>query len=170
MKTQNITALIITAGLLTTAAWADNAPAAPASASTALTAQPAAPDQTIYAPQLPNVAELTNAATAQGLTIKQITQSAHDLRITYQTADGQILVVLYRLLPDAGANLAQAAAPTVVYAVTPSPVYYFYDPYDPYYSTVLYPPVSVRLSLGFSTSSFRSSAYRTSSFRNGRRR
>jgi hypothetical protein len=169
MKTQNITALIIAAGLLTTAAWADNAPAAPASASTALTAQPA-PDQTIYAPQLPSGAELTNAATAQGLTIKQITQSAHDLRITYQTADGQILVVLYRLLPDAGANLAQAAAPTVVYAVAPSPVYYFYDPYDPYYSAVLYPPVSVRLSLGFRTSSFRPSAYRTGSFRGGHRR
>ncbi len=157
MKTQNITALIIAAGFFTTAAWADNTPAAPASAATALTAQSTAPDQTIYAPQLPSVAELTNAATAQGLTIKQITQSAHDLRITYQTADGQILVVLYRLLTDAGANLAQAAAPTVVYAVAPSPVYYFYDPY--------YPPVSVRLSLGL-----RTSGYRTSSFRGGRRR
>lgn len=146
MKTQNITALVLATGFLTTAAFADNSPATSAPAPTAITSQPPAPNQIIYLPQLPSVGELTGVAAAQGLTIKQITQSARELSVTYQFADGQTKIVSYQvLLPNVGVNPAQLAPPTVVYAEPPPPVYY----YDPYYPAYWYPPVSFRFGFGF---------------------
>jgi len=143
MKAQAITALFVAAGFLTNAALADNSTSPP------VTVQQATPAQTIYAPQLPTIAELTSAAAAQGVTIKQITQSAREVSITTQSADGQTKLVSYQLLADAAVNPVPVAAPTVVYAAPPGPVYYYYDPYDPYYSACFYPPVSVRFGLGF---------------------
>jgi hypothetical protein len=143
--TQYLTTLAVAAGFLTTAALADSSP----STSAAGTVQPTAPVQIIYAPQLPSVAELTSVAAAQGITVKQIVQSARDVSITTQSADGQTKTVSYQLLADAGARPAQIAAPAVVYAVPPTPAPYDYDSYAPYYPEVYYPPVSVRLGFGY---------------------
>jgi hypothetical protein len=143
MKTQNVITSAVVAGFLTTAAFADNSIGTSVSAPAAVISQPATPNQIIYTPQLPSVAELTRAATAQKLTVKLIDQSAREVSITTQTSDGQTKVVSYQLLAD-----ATATAPAVVYAAPPSRDYY-YDPYDPYYSAYWYPPVSVRLGFGF---------------------
>ena len=149
MKTTNVTVLILAASLLTAAAIAE----------TPTSSVPAqmAPSQIIYASQLPSVPELTKAAAAQGLTIKQIVQSARDLNVVYQSAEGQINTVVYQLLADAGSSPVQATAPAAVQVTTPTVVYttppvanYYYDPYYyPYYSGYFYPPVSVRLGGGF---------------------
>ena len=143
MKTQNVTALVVVAGFFATAAFADNSPVTPAPAPASIL-PPAPPNQIIYTPQLPGVAELTRAATAQGLTIKLIDQSAREVSITTQSADGQTKVVSYQLLAD-----ARATAPSAVAAAVPSRVYYYYEPDDPFYSGYWYPPVSVRLGFGF---------------------
>jgi hypothetical protein len=147
MKTQNIAALVLAGGLFATVAFAENSAAAPV-----VTSMPEpAPNQIVYATQLPAVPELTRAAAAQSLTIKQIVQSPRDLTLTYQSADGQTKVVAYRLLSDAGAGVVQPPAPTVVYAAPPYPSYY----YDPFYPDYWYPPFSVRFGFGFRSGGFR---------------
>jgi len=143
MKKQNVTAFFVVAGFLATAAFADNSTVTPAPAAAATISLPAPPNQIIYTPQLPGITELTSAAAAQGLTIKLIDQSAREVSITTQSADGQTKVVSYQLLSD-----AKATAPTGV-AAAPSRVYYYYEPDAPFYSGYWYPPVSVRFGFGF---------------------
>ena len=133
------------------------------SGSPAASAAPAvaAPGQIIYAPRLPSVAELANAAAAQGVGIERIEQSNTRISVVYRYSNGQTAMVVYRLLPAAGAVTTQPAgpanqppaatyapapqagpatqppvvtyvpAPQVVYAPEPRVVYY--DPYDAYY-------------------------------------
>ena len=158
MNTKALTALVLSSGLFTAVSFAQTpsnvAPAAPSASAAAV-----APDQIIYAPQLPNVGTLTNAAAAQGLAIKQISQTDREIEVTYQLGTGQTRTISYQLLPANGASPsgsvapsaavipAPSTAPTVVYAVTdPYPYYYGYGPY---YSGYWYPPVSVRLGFGW---------------------
>jgi hypothetical protein len=119
-----------------------------------------APDETIYAPGLPDPAALVKAAAAQRLVIEQINRTGTAEVVLYRRADGQPHVVAYQLLP--GPNAAPAdgttaamdvpateaegnpvvvattpppstvvySTPTVVYA-PPTPVYcYDYSPYS----------------------------------------
>lgn len=133
-----------------------------------------APSRVIYTPQLPAVQELNNAAAAQHLTIQKIDQTAGQMMVTYQQADGQTTVVAYQTLgsasgstatlatngtaPSAVATPASAAptvgytaanAPTVVYTapqvVYTSPVYYDYPYYAPYYGY----PVGISVGFGY---------------------
>ena len=103
-----------------------------------------APDQIVHAHQLPSVADLTKAATAQGITITQIVQSAGEISVRYQLANGQTRTVLYRLLSSEAPPTA--VAPTVVYVEPPAGYYYYRDPFYPDY---WYPPFSLRLGLGY---------------------
>ncbi len=150
MKTINLTALALATGLLTTGAFAQNALTLPTTpAPTVATDPQPAPFQTVYAPQLPSVAELTKVAAAQGLAIKQIIQSARELSVTYQSTDGQTKTVSYQLLANAGVNPVAAPAPAEVY-MTPPPTAYYYDPYYPYYYPgYWYPPVAFRIGFGW---------------------
>ncbi|HVS54233.1 MAG TPA: hypothetical protein VHD62_17890 [Opitutaceae bacterium] len=128
------------------------APAAPIAAPAANTP---APTQVVYAPRLPSATELMNVASAQGLTVERIEQNATQVVATYKNANGQVNVVAYQLLPNAGAATAQpvataSPAPRVVY-VEPAPRVVYYDAYDPYYyPRYWYPPVSLSLGFGYS--------------------
>ena len=114
------------------------------------------PNQIVYAQRLPGVTELTAAAAAQGLTIDRIEQTSAQITVVYRYANGQTNTVAYLLLPTAGAAANPVPSPStpppaVVYDTSPRIVYYDdyygYGPaYNPYY---WYPPVALRLGLGF---------------------
>jgi hypothetical protein len=144
MKTKLITTLAITTGLLTACAFAETAPASPAPMPATPVAAAATPDQVIYTAQLPSVADLTRGAAAQGLAINQIAQTARDITITYQLANGQTRTIAYELL--AAGNQVPASqvtvAPASVVVVAPAPDVYYYGPY--YYGS-WYPRVAVRI-------------------------
>ena len=164
MKTKLISLFAASAGLLTLGARAQApdpaTPTTPAPAIETVTAPTA--NQFVYSPRLPSATELTQVASAQGLTIDKIVQSATQMTVVYRTANGQTNTVAYMLLPAAGApeTVVAAAAPAtttrVVYAEpAPAPVYY-YDPfYYPAYYSPWYGPVSVNLGFGFRSSGWR---------------
>jgi hypothetical protein len=120
-------------------------------APTAVVPATTAPSQVIYSPRLPTPAELTNAATAQGVTIARIEQSTSQVTVTYQLANGQTNVVSYQLLPAAGSAVATTTPPPTVVETAPRVVYYepAYGYYPAYYPGYWYPPVSVRLGFGY---------------------
>ena len=131
------------------------APAMPAVApATALV-----PNQTVYGQRLPSVAELTNIANAQGITVERIELTASQITVVYKYTSGQTNTVAYLLLPGAAgapAQVATTAAPTtqppaVVY-YQPAPRVVYYDGYAPGYYDYpgyWYPPVSIGLGFGF---------------------
>ena len=141
------------------------APASPNAAPTVTPPTALTPNQIVYAPQLPSVTELTNAAAAQGLAIDKIEQTNAQITVVYRNANGQTNTVAYLLLPAAGtagivANPVATPStppPTAVYAPTsptvvyePAPQSVYYDYYGPgYYPYYWYPPVSFRVGLGF---------------------
>ena len=108
-------------------------------------------DQIVYAPQLPGVADLIHVAAAQGLTIKQIVQTASEISVSFQLANGQTRTVAYELLLAGNQmpvqTVSPAPRPSPVVVVAPSPDVCYYDPY--YYYGPWYPPVSVRLGADF---------------------
>jgi hypothetical protein len=122
-----------------------------------VTAPAPAPNQIVYTPRLPTAAELTSAASAQGLSVERIEQSANQIVAVYKTSSGQTNTVAYQTLPPAGVATPTTPAPnytvtapppTVVYEQpAPRVVYYDDDPF--YYPRIWYPPVSVRLGFGF---------------------
>lgn len=126
----------------------------------------ARPDRIVYSGQLPSVAQLTQTARAQGLTIAAITQTAAEIAVTYRLQDNSTRTVSYQLLPtnDDGTAVVEPAPATVVTTPAPEPVqvveeaepaptvvyrYRYYDPYDydPFYWSPA--PVSVHLGFGF---------------------
>jgi hypothetical protein len=115
-----------------------------------------APDQIIYLPQLPTPASLVNVASAQGVSIEQISQTSSQIIVTYKYGNGQTNTVCYQLLSTAGAApVAAAAAPVVVPQTTviyarPAPAYY-YDYYDdPFYAPwPWFGPVGIGFGFGF---------------------
>jgi uncharacterized membrane protein YgcG len=76
-----------------------------------------APNEVIYLPQIPTVADLTKSATAHGLTIASIRQMNGEEVAVYRSPDGQARVVAYLLLSE-----ASSAAAAVVVAPTPAGV------------------------------------------------
>lgn len=172
MKTFNLArSLALAAGLLAPVAWAQSSatavtsPSSPAPAvtiteSTSPSAVPVARpavDRIIYVPRLPTAAELAAVAKAQNLAIVQIEQTANEVVIVYQLADGRRSVIAYQLLPSDGSSstpavVTGATTPTVVYYTPtsePRRVYYYGAPsvyYDPFYYPWIGP---VSLSLGF---------------------
>jgi len=160
MKTKIVSAFLIAAavsagGLLAqTATMTSSMPAPSTPAPVVATSAAPTPNQFVYSPRLPTPAELSSAATAQGLTVVRIEQSGSQVVAVYQYANGQTNTVAYQLLPANGATVADAGqpgpAPTVVYTDSPRVVYYdgpgYYPGYYPYY---WYPPVSVGIGLGF---------------------
>ena len=171
MKTKLVTLILGAAALAGAAGAADSSspsgtvsiPTTPAPAIAATAAAPVAapsptPNQIVYTPRLPSPAELTNAATAQGLSVERLEQTATQILAVYRSSNGQLNTVAYQTLPPSGATTSasapvvamtsQQSAPTVVYDSAPRVVYY--DSYDPfYYPRVYYPPVSLRLGFGF---------------------
>jgi hypothetical protein len=118
---------------------------------------PTTATQIVYMPQLPNAADLTNAAAAQGFTVERIVQTSNQVIAFYRTPSGQATTVAYQSLPPGGTVAAPTPAVvvtslprTVVYETAPRVVYY--DHPDYYYPRVWYPPVS--LSFGFGYRSF----------------
>ena len=123
---------------------------------------PASVTQIVYTPQLPSAAELTNAASAQDLTVERIVQTSNQVIAFYRSANGQTSNVAYQSLPPAATNPAPTPAPaatapaspavvvtsppqTVVYETAPRVIYYDYPSsyyYPRYYPRVYYPPVS----------------------------
>lgn len=127
------------------------------------------PDRIIYSGQLPSVAQLTQTAKAQGLTVANITQTANEVAVTYRLQDNSTRTVSYQLLPTNADGTAAVEPPpgNVAVAVTPAPVqvvevtepaptvvyrYRYADPfyYDPFYWGPR-APVSVHLGFGFSS-------------------
>jgi hypothetical protein len=130
-------------------------------ASSANTA-PTSVTQIVYTPQLPSAADLTNAASAQGLTVERIVQTSNQVIAFYRNANGQTSNVAYQSLPPAGAPAATtpnvvvtsppptvvtSPPPSVIYETAPRVVYYDYPSY--YYPRVWYPPVSFSFGLGY---------------------
>jgi hypothetical protein len=154
MKTNKcIATAILSAALLGTAAFAQSSPsAAPA------------PNEVVYVPTLPSVADLTKAAAAQNVTVQQINQTSGQITVVYKYANGQVTTVAYQPLSAAensaltapavaAADVPATAAPaTVVYTTAPA---YYYAPYPYYYGWGWYPPVSIGLGFGFRGGGFR---------------
>ena len=143
MKTKFFAILAIAAGLVVLGARAQT----PAPATDSVAAPQAS--QYVYAPRLPSVAELSNAAGAQGLTIDKVIQTASQMTVVYRSSNGQTNTVAYMLLPAAGSTSATSTVavatttppPTVVYAApAPAPVYY----YDPFYYPSYMPVPGIR--------------------------
>ena len=145
------------------------APATPAPAVATIAAP--APNQTIYTPRLPTATELTNVATAQGLTVDRIEETAAQITVVYKLPSGQTNTVAYRLLPTSGtvapgnAVAVTTPAPAVVYERAPRVVYVdpYYDSYGPdyYYAPrYYYPPVSLSLGFGFRSGGFYGGGFR----------
>ena len=158
MKTRLSFLLVAAAGLTALGAQAQVAtPSSPAPVIETQTA-PQAATQTVYTPRLPSAAELTNAASAQGLTVDRIVQTESQMTVTYRSTNGQTNTVAYMMLPAAGAPASTVQATTVVAAPAPAtrvvyaeaaPIYY-YDPfYYPAYYNPWYAPVSVSLGFGY---------------------
>lgn len=134
-------------------------PSTPAPSFSAPAAQLSAPSQTIYASRLPTPQELSDGAAQQGLSIDRIEQSNAQVTVAFRFSDGQTKVVAYQLLPSAAtspttpapvvvpATPVPSSSPPVVY-YAPAPRVIYYEP-DYYYGPRWYPPVSVRLGLGF---------------------
>jgi hypothetical protein len=144
MKTNKFIAVaaIAAAGLFTTAALADT-PSAPSA------------NEVVYVPQLPSASELTKAASAQGVTVERIDQTSSQITVTYKYSNGQVNTVAYQPLASADSNTVPTpttAAPAVAVAAPATVVYttpgYYYDPY-PYYGWGWYPPVALRVGVGF---------------------
>ncbi len=159
MKTKIVSAFVIAAAVFAGGALAQTATMtssmpAPSTPAPAVTSAAPTPNQVVYSPRLPTPAELSSAATAQGMTVVRIEQSGSQVVAVYQYSNGQTNTVAYLLLPANGAYAPGAAqpgpAPTVVYADSPRVVYYdgpgYYPGYYPYY---WYPPISVGIGLGF---------------------
>jgi hypothetical protein len=157
MKSHKFTAAAIIAAALCTAAFAQTATPAAAPA--------AAPNEIVYVPQLPSAADLTKAATAQGVTVAQIDQTSSQVIVTYKYSNGAVNTVSYQPLSaiDSGTAVPQpataapavAAGTTVVYTTT-TPAYYAYPYYGyGYYPWGWYPPVSIGLGFGFHGGGFR---------------
>ena len=85
------------------------------------------PNQIVYTPRLPSVADLSNAATAQGLTVDRMEQSATQIVAVYRNASGQTNTVAYQTLPPTTAVTAATTSqpPTVIYEPAPRVVYYY---------------------------------------------
>lgn len=165
MNTKSVSFLALGAAALIGAAsaLAADTPAAAPSPATVVTepeivAPAVVPDRIIYSGQLPSVAQLTQTAQAQGLTIAAISQTARDITVTYRLANSSTRTISYQLLPDAGAPAVAEVAPTVVqsapttvqvveYAPPPTVIYRTYDPY--YYDPFYWPRVPVSVNLGF---------------------
>ncbi|HUJ44185.1 MAG TPA: hypothetical protein VLW52_11305 [Opitutaceae bacterium] len=160
MKTKSLfTAVVLAAALFATGAIAQTNNPTPAPAAPLAVAVTPTPNEIIYLPRLPEPAELTNAAAAQGITVQQIAQSSVQVMVVYRYADGQTHTVAYQLLPVAGSAPATTGVPavpgtpsTVVYAapaaVYTEPPYYYYDPF--YYPWPWFGPVSFRVGFGYS--------------------
>jgi hypothetical protein len=155
MKIKALTSILV-ATLLTGSAYAQNTasttaviPSTPAPVVANLATPAPTPNQYVYTPRLPSVAELSNAAAAQGLAIERIEQSATQIIAVYKYDNGQTNTVAYQTLPpsSSGTVVTAAPAPTVIYESSPRVVYY--DDYDPFYYPYWYSPVSVRLGIGF---------------------
>src|SRR5471032_623766 len=100
MKTKLIASFLLSAAFVAGVARAQvvsaAAPAPAVAPAAALT-----PNQTVYAPRLPGVNELTNIAAAQGLAVERIEQTASQVTVVYRSANGQMTTVAYLLLPGA---------------------------------------------------------------------
>lgn len=165
MKTNPIFATaVLAAGLFASGALAQPASPAPAPQNApppppaeAVSPNRPTPDRTIYVPRLPSATELTNVASAQGLSIEQINETASEVIVVYKNSNGQPNAVAYELLLTAGTPSGATAVvtttppPAVVY-YTPAPRAYYYDYYDPFYAPwPWYGPVAfgVGVGLGF---------------------
>lgn len=162
MNTKSVSIFALGAAALVGAASAcaaDAPSAAPSSGEPEIVAPAVPPDRIIYSGQLPSVAQLTQTAQAQGLTIANISQTARDITVTYRLANNSTRTISYQLLPDAGAAVMTEPAPTVVQSApatvqvveyTPPPPTVIYRTYDPYYYDPFYwPRVPVSVNLGF---------------------
>lgn len=156
MNTKLITFVLLPAALLAGGARAQTSAASAPAAPTVAPAPALAPNQTVYSQRLPSVAELTNIAAAQGLTVERVEQSPSQVMVVYRLANGQTNTVAYLLLPGATSAPAAVATPTtpapaVVY-YQPAPRVIYYDDYRPSYYAYpgyWYPPVSIGLGFGF---------------------
>jgi len=111
MKTNFQTpAAILVAAILCTGAFAQ----------TAGGSQMPAPNEVIYLPQIPTVADLASGAAARGLTVVSIQQTAGEEIATYRLPNGQTNIVAYQALPAAG-SAETAAAPTPAAAPSGQP-------------------------------------------------
>jgi hypothetical protein len=132
-------------------------PAAVAQSSAALVSPaPLTPNQFVYLPQLPTVAELNHAAAAQGIAIDRIDQANGQLVAEFRLPDGRTNVVAYALIAagDPSAVPMPASPPpapgtTVVYQPTPAPstVYVYDSGYDAYAPWLF--PLGLAVGLGF---------------------
>lgn len=106
------------------------------------------PSQIVYAPRLPTPEELADVAKMRGLAIERIEQAANQITVAYRSADGQLSVVGYQLLPNAAAapqRVVAPSAPTVIYRTSPRVVYYDSIAYDPWFYAA---PVAIGIGIG----------------------
>jgi hypothetical protein len=171
IRTVSLFALGATALVAGAGAFAQDVPPAPSPSTEAApvaTEMPRA-DRVVYSGQLPSVAQLTQTAKAQGLTVSSITQTASEVAVTYRLQDNSTRTVSYQLLPTNADGTAAVEPPPghVAVAVTPAPapvqvvqlveppptVVYRYRYADPFYYDPFYwgprAPVSVHLGFGF---------------------
>lgn len=188
MNTRSLSLLALSAAALWgagTSAFAQAPQAAPADPAPIVAETPVRADRVVYAGQLPSVAQLTQTAKAQGLTVASITQTANEIAVTYRLQDNSTRTVSYQLLPTNADGTAAVEPPpgNVAVAVTPVPapvqvvevaepaptvVYRYYDPfyYDPFYWG---PRAPVSVHLGFGFSSHRHGGYYGGHHHHGRR-
>lgn len=180
-------ASLLGAGASAFAADAPVATAAPVEPAPIVAESQPRPDRVVYSGQLPSVAQLTQTAKAQGLTVASITQTAAEVVVMYRLQDNSTRTVSYQLLPTNADGIAAVEPPpgNVAVAVTPAPapvqvvevaepaptVVYRYRYYDPFYYEPFYwgPRAPVSVHLGFGFSSHRHGGYYGGHHHHGRR-
>jgi hypothetical protein len=155
-STALLRAALLVAALTGLTALAQEMTTAPAPAASA-PAAPAGPkvDGLVYVAQLPTPAQLIKEASAEGITVSRLEQTAERILVTYQYANGTTRTYAY--LPLAADGTVPAGTPAVVASATPPVVYaepdrvYYYPRYVRYYDPGwdFWAPLAVGVGLGW---------------------
>ena len=145
MKSNTITALVLAAGFLTTAAFADNPPTIPAFLPNPIAPLSLAPNQIIFTTLLPGSASLVRIPREPAFTISWNIPSARDLSVPGRFANWRPKAVSDQMWSDADAGPSELAAAMAVSARPPPTV----NDYDPFAKSYRDPPVFFRVTFNF---------------------
>jgi hypothetical protein len=148
MNSNTITALVLGAGFLSTAAFADNRPTIPAFSPNPITPLSLAPTQIAFTSQLSGSANLVRIPLEPAFTINWNFPSARDLSASGRFASWRPKTVSDQMLLDADASPSELAAAMAVSARPPPTI----NSYDPFATAYRDPPVFFRVTFNFGRS------------------
>jgi hypothetical protein len=148
MKSNTFAALVLAAGFLTTAAFADDPPASPVFSPTPLTPLSLAPIQISFISPPPALSKPASFAPKPAFTVNWDLPSPRDLSGANHFASWRPKTVADQMLLDADASPSELAAAMAVSARPPPTI----NSYDPFATAYRDPPVFFRVTFNFGRS------------------